>query len=139
MTISLVPSDLRVALTISGFDCAPERISEVLGVAATDVWLQGDSVLPGTHRRKMSGWRLESPRSAGSTLHSRLKWLFNALPASLEPLRAMTDSWEVELSVWLHLYEETPELTVAGEAVAALARWGAALDVDIVVGTKTRT
>ena len=125
--------ELRVSFVISGFDGAPEAIDAALGLRPGKLWHVGE-VIPGTTlRRKQNAWLLESPLEDHMNLNNHVAWLLERLPKSLEPLRAITSTWNAKLFCAVYTTGERPALGVTGDAVRRLADLGAAIDVDLYV------
>ena len=139
MEVNLPASSIKVRLVITSASLASECISNLIGVAATEVWLQGQAVHPkATNVHKENGWVLSVDAESGELTTERVvDRLLNSIPpGKLAALcKQYEGSIEAELSVILHVSgsESIPSISLTPSQVKFLADCSGSFDVDLYV------
>lgn len=126
------PPLTRVNLLINNFDCRAEELSSVLGLTPSETWRAGEQYGPApVHVYKESGWQFDSPLDEPWDVPKHLWWILDQLPATLDILDSVTDSWAVQVGVRVEIYDaETPVFSFEAPLVRRMADIGASLDID---------
>lgn len=122
---------IRVFLDITDFECAPEAVSQSLGVKPTRTWKAGDLVGSTGPTWPTNGWRLERLGGGAPDLEQRVLELLNDLPDDLGALSQVTSSWEGQLSFVVELADEAPGMYFSVETLRRVERLGISLDIDL--------
>ncbi len=126
---------VRAKLIISDFDCAPEKITEILGVSPHEIWLKGDKRTPRSSLLyESNGWLIATPLS--SIQESNLEKQIDLLMAIIEPAVDMFKNLpeNIEIDVSCPFYVNDPKsivLGVSSKAIQTMARINAFLDIDL--------
>lgn len=123
---------IAVAFVITGFDCHPDEVSQVIGVSPTDTWQIGDPIRPPEIRQKSNGWRLRSPLGESQHLEPHLRWLLDHLPDEISELPS-TSPWSIDVSCAIVIGEHAPSMTLPRDVLERFARLRADLDIDVIL------
>lgn len=123
---------ITVEFVVSGFDCAPEEISDGLGVAPTKTWRRGDLIRAPDIRKKSNGWCLASPLEEHWALEPHLRWLVTHLPSHAD-VGLGSDGRTADVSCGIEMADRAPSLFVPRDVMERFAQLGADLDIDIIV------
>lgn len=123
--------EVKARLSVLGFACPSSEISELLGIAATKVFRNGDPVLPGaTKLHRMNGWQLTSPVDPpNATAEAAVSALLDLLP-DRTAFAKLPPEVEIQLTCTIFGYEERPYCYLRKEDVKRLAEIGANIDID---------
>lgn len=122
---------LSVSFIIRGFNCEPERVSELLSMKPTRSWRAGEAVPRTAMRRKESAWVLDSPLEDHVDIQPHIQWLLDVLPLSLDSLAALTPGWRCTVFCAVYANSERPAISLEPMHVARIANLGAGLDIDL--------
>lgn len=125
------PPKISVALVVTGFDCHPDDVTEVIGVSPTDTWRTGELIRSPDIRKKTNGWRLQSPLGEMMHLEPHVRWLLDQLPTEIPKLPGTTPP-SIDLSCAVIIVEQAPSITLPLDVLQKLARLGADLDIDVI-------
>ncbi len=125
-------NEIKVALIVTDFLCAPSEISETLRVDPTRTWLKGDSIDPRTIAvRQENGWCVESSMGIDSSLNDQLHDLMGILKPKERNFEKLPEGCHIELSCTVYVVSEAPELHLDRTAVEFLKSIGAEFDLDM--------
>jgi hypothetical protein len=124
---------IKVNMVITGFECSPEHITNLIGVNPTKVWKRGEIVHPKAKNiHKESGWLLSSQRDAvNSSIDEQISTLSNVITPILGNFHKLPEGLEIELSCIINAYEYMPPICFSTDSVAFASKLGASIDVDI--------
>lgn len=125
--------DIRLRLVIEGFECAPDAITEIIGLIPDNVWLEGDRVRATSGiRAKTNGWRISSPALAlDVSLGSQFDALIALVAPYIERFSRLPEGSRVQVRVFVFGFETMPELGLPPKAVKFMAEINADYDVDV--------
>ena len=124
---------IKVNMVITGFECSPEHITNLIGVNPTKVWKRGEIVHPKAKNiHKESGWLLSSQCDAvNSSIDEQISTLSNVITPILGNFHKLPEGLEIELSCIINAYEYMPPICFSTDSVAFASKLGASIDVDI--------
>lgn len=124
--------EFYVALSITGKEVDPHKITDVLGIEPSEGWRAGESTPRGVIA-SFGCWALESNCSHSYDIGQHVEWLVEHVPESLDEVREVAPGAVVEIEIALRAYNDRrgPVLNFTPELIARLATWGAAIDVDV--------
>lgn len=126
------PDEVKVYLKITGFECSPKEISDLLSIKATRTWLRGDDIYPRTIvKRKENGWLLQSKIAPDIRV---IKHIENLLAITLPKKNHFEKLPEgTDVAIYCVVYSEfgRPDISLKPDMVKAIASLGAALDFDL--------
>ena len=124
-------NEIKVGLTLTDFDCAPEEITQKIGIEPTVTWLAGEPILGGTRSYKENGWRLEVRDEDASGVDDLAKQLLQRLEGSRYEVAKLAAEFYAEISCIVYATEFVPELHFDRETLERIARLGAGIDIDL--------
>ena len=93
--------EVRLQLAVLNCDWAPDKISDTLGVSATNTWKKGDPIVPGgTAQQKQGGWAIVVRGDAANRDPDAALFEMHA-PFGDSRFAYLTRSSEVQLSIGL--------------------------------------
>lgn len=124
-------TEIKIRLSISGFSCPPEEVTQVLGLSPTKTWRRNDSIPRTIMVYKENGWRLEAPGSPYASVEKQCTVLMERITPRLEAFKELPPGSEVELSCVIYVYHnERPSLSFSPEVIRTLATIGGLIDID---------
>jgi Domain of unknown function (DUF4279) len=130
MTTESKQATVKVSLVIKGFSCAPEEVTEIIGVDPTRTWLRGDRISAlATNLRHENGWELKGSLGDGNPLDVQVLAMLRLLAPAQSRFSGLPDC-SVRLSCAVYAYEGSPQMFLPREAIAGLAGIGAEVDID---------
>jgi len=126
-------SRIYAELAIYGNDLDPASITELLGLLPSETWLRDEpkSIRPGpTHEQGC--WKLKTLES-NCPLEDHLTVLMVQLATCKNSIRTLSSlvNSAVEISVVVHIDDETPDISLSKSAIKWISEIGAALDIDM--------
>jgi hypothetical protein len=121
----------KVRLTVLGFNCLPDTISSILGIAPTKSWLKGDRVhLNATNTHAENGWSIASPSDA--TVVSAEEGVRALLQLFPDPtvFSKLPKECSVQLTCTIFGYTYRPFVYIPADLVMRIAAIGASIDID---------
>src|SRR5574342_794025 len=88
---------------VSGFDCSPAAIGDVLGIAASRSGRIGKMRSGSVEDQRPVTWRLKSPLPEDVEPAVHLEWLLDHLPSRLDGLSSITKHWTGGFSFAIHV------------------------------------
>jgi hypothetical protein len=124
-------------LVIVSDEVPAAEIDRMLGIDADESWRRDELVGRGRtgRRRPNHGWILESGRSEEASPNEHLGALMVRLAPAVAKLPRLMSMPGISAKLWLveHIENWNPGLSLSPDELAALARIGIELDVDIYV------
>jgi hypothetical protein len=124
--------DIWVYLFVRRFDCSPDDITELLGIAPTKTWRVGEKIYEtGTITRKDNGWQLGPIRKSRSeSVESQVTALMGTVGSAAERFSRLPPESAVVLFCAVYM-TSAPAVGFTAEQVAFLSRIGAAIEFDL--------
>ncbi len=123
--------ECRVELRIVGFDGSPNSISTALGLQPSRAWVANDPEIKGP-LRKEGGWILKSELPTTCVPAEHVLALLDKLPRGLDVLGSVR-GWRGFFLCAVYVRSRTPPIFLEAPLVAAIAKLGIGLDVDLYV------
>ncbi|MCU1453375.1 MAG: hypothetical protein JWN46_1521 [Acidimicrobiales bacterium] len=108
-------------------------LTPLLGVQPTKVWTKGDPTLVRGRLCTSSGWQRQFGPRQTLDLRGMIEKLLDLLELPSEAFVRLTDErgLEAEVSVHIHMAQQTPVGTLDAELIRRIAALGASLDLDL--------
>lgn len=116
---------------IEGFHCAPEEISERLGIAPSKVHLKGEP-LSGKRVRQVNSWEVLSPLARGEeVLDSYVEALLSLLEPCAAVIQSIAKECEAGISCVGYFYSANPGFHFSHRVIQRLSALGVSVDFDL--------
>ncbi len=116
---------------IEGFDCAPEEISERLGITASKVHLKGEP-LAGKRVRRANSWEVLSPLPRGEeVLDSYVEALLNLLEPCAGAIQSIAKECDIGINCVGYFYSANPGFHFSRSVIGRLDALGVSVDFDL--------
>ena len=120
-------------LSIYGEDLKPDQVTLALNVEPTKTWLRGDIRNPRTNAAYDYGCWKTCTEENSSPLEEHMHTLIERVAKCIDLIMSLVTQhgWEVEISVVIHLADESPDISLSKEVLKWMCRLGASLDIDM--------
>jgi Domain of unknown function (DUF4279) len=126
------PDEFKVAVVVSGFECAPAEITKLFGIEPTRTWLKGDVIYPKVKvRRKQNAWMLRSNMPNDTPFVTQLQSLLDAIMPKKELFSKLPPNSGVEISCVAYTTHGRPDISLPADMIKAIAEIGAELNFDL--------
>ena len=118
---------------VSNFDCAPEEITNILGLKPTDAWCKGEKWGPGdTRERKENFWRYKTSESTND-YHTNIHFneLLDKLEKQKEYLANLPSEAKTGITYVPTCYFPNVGVILEHELLERVVNLGLSLDFDI--------
>jgi len=123
--------ECQVELRIVGFDGSPNSITAALGLQPSRAWVANDPEVKGP-LGKEGGWILKSELPTTCTPADHVMALLGKLPRGLDVLGTVR-GWHGFFLCAVYVRSSTPPIFLEAPLIAAIAKLGIGLDVDLYV------
>ena len=116
---------------VQGFDCAPEEISQRLGLSPTEVRLAGGTVAD-NRKRQSSRWHLYSSLPRGDeVLDAHVVALLDVLVPHRDAIRLISQQYETGINCVGYHYSAHPSFHFSRETIQRLGLLELPVDFDL--------
>jgi hypothetical protein len=124
--------EVKVYFKITGFDCPPSNITNLIGIEATKTWLKGDLTHPkAIIKHRQNGWMLQSSLSKDTPLREQIESLLDIVLPRKGVLRKLPNGSEKSILCAVYSVDGRPDISLPADVIIAIAEIGANLDLDL--------
>jgi hypothetical protein len=124
--------EIKVYLKITGFECSPDEISNIIDINPTKTWLKNEVI----HKRalirhKENGWILQSGLPRDTPIKIQIEDLLGVVLPRKQLFQKLPQGSKIAIYCVVYSTLGRPDISLEPEMVKAIAELGAALDFDL--------
>jgi len=127
---------IQIALVINSDFLHPDKISELIGLIPTEMYLKGELIVGTIRPRDVNSWCFSLNGIVDHyDLGEALTKLIEKLAPKAEQINSVCKSNDLEaiFSCGIDVVDESPSIYIPPEIVFEISRFGASLDIDIIL------
>lgn len=127
---------IQIALVINSDSLHPDKITELIGVIPTEMYVKGELIAGTIRPRDVSSWCYSLTDIVDHyDLGEALAKLIEILAPKAEQISSACKSHGLEaiFSCGIDVVDESPSIYISPEIIFEISRFGASLDIDIIL------
>jgi hypothetical protein len=127
-------NEVNVYLAVTDFTCKHSRITEILGVDPTSVWVKGELIngsLGGISRFGYNSWLYEIKRNDVIYVQKLIDKVIKTFENKIDNFKKLPKNSEVHLEIVLYLDKGMPSIVFSKKNIKFLSDINASVDFDM--------